>query len=71
MSNFYSNIASNETNVNNVVAKVALGEADAGIVYALDVPTSYKSMVTVYTIPRWDMVMWAIPRRLTNWPRIP
>ncbi len=54
VSNFYSNIASNETNVNNVVAKVALGEADAGIVYASDVPTSYKSMVTVYTIPWWD-----------------
>ncbi len=54
VSNFYANIASNESNVNSVVAKVALGEADAGIAYQSDVPSTYKSSVTVITIPWWD-----------------
>jgi molybdate transport system substrate-binding protein len=42
---------SQETNVNDVVAKVALGQADAGLVYKSDVPAAYQSKVQVITIP--------------------
>ena len=45
------NVVSEETNVNDVVVKVALGEGDAGIVYVSDVPAAYKDKVTVITIP--------------------
>jgi molybdate transport system substrate-binding protein len=46
-----ANVVSQETNVNDVVVKVALGQADAGIVYVSDVPAAYKDKVTVITIP--------------------
>jgi molybdate transport system substrate-binding protein len=46
-----ANVVSQETNVNDVVVKVALGQADAGIVYKSDVPTAYQSKVQVITIP--------------------
>ena len=42
---------SEETNVNDVVAKVALGQADAGIVYKSDVPAAYQSKVQVIDDP--------------------
>jgi molybdate transport system substrate-binding protein len=45
------NVVSEETNVNDVVVKVALGQGDAGIVYVSDVPAAYKDKVTVITIP--------------------
>jgi molybdate transport system substrate-binding protein len=45
------NVVSRETTVNSVVAKVALGEADAGFVYVSDVPAQYKDKVTILTIP--------------------
>jgi molybdate transport system substrate-binding protein len=48
---FMGNVVSEETNVNDVVVKVALGEADAGIVYKSQVPTAYLSKVEVITIP--------------------
>jgi molybdate transport system substrate-binding protein len=45
------NIVSNETNVKNVLAKVQLGEADAGIVYVTDVTPDVAADVTLIDIP--------------------
>ncbi len=49
--NVSSNIVSNETNVKNVLAKVQLGEADAGIVYVTDVTSDVAADVTLIEIP--------------------
>jgi molybdate transport system substrate-binding protein len=49
--NVSSNIVSNETNVKNVLAKVQLGEADAGIVYVTDVSADAAADVTLIEIP--------------------
>lgn len=46
-----ANIVSNETNVKNVLAKVQLGEADAGIVYVTDVTPDVAGDVTLIDIP--------------------
>jgi len=46
-----ANVVSQETTVNYVVSKVALGEADAGFVYVSDVPAEYKDKVTAIPIP--------------------
>ena len=46
-----SNIVSNETNVKNVLAKVQLGETDAGIVYVTDVTPDVSADVTLIDIP--------------------
>ena len=45
------NIVSEEDNVRQVVAKVALGEADAGIVYASDVTPDVASKILALPVP--------------------
>jgi molybdate transport system substrate-binding protein len=46
-----ANLVSEETNVKQVVAKVQLGEGDAGIVYSSDVTPAVRGAVKVLAIP--------------------
>lgn len=51
LAGFAANIVSNEDNVRAVLAKVQLGEAEAGIVYATDVTPAVEDQVRVIEIP--------------------
>ncbi|WP_406676625.1 molybdate ABC transporter substrate-binding protein [Moorella sp. ACPs] len=44
-------VVSQETTVRQVVAKVALGEADAGIVYITDISSSYRDKLATIPFP--------------------
>jgi len=46
-----ANVVSNETNVNYITSKVALGEADAGFAYKSDVTKDLASKITKIEIP--------------------
>lgn len=48
---FVGNVVSEESNVRQVTAKIALGEADAGIVYVSDVTPDLRAAVTLIPIP--------------------
>lgn len=57
----YVNLVSEEENVRIVVTKVALGEADAGIVYASDITPSVATDVIQIPIPDAANVVTAYP----------
>jgi molybdenum ABC transporter molybdate-binding protein len=46
------NVVSTETNVKQILEKIALGEGDAGIVYVTDVTKSYQDKVTIIPISK-------------------
>ena len=58
---FYGNLVSEEDNVRQVVAKIALGEADAGIVYTSDVTPDIATQVQQIPIPEAQNVIAAYP----------
>lgn len=64
---FYANVVSEEDNVRRVVAKVALGEADAGVVYLSDVTADIAGEVQLIPIADQYNVTAAYPiARLIN-----
>lgn len=58
---FYDNLVSEEENVRQVVAKVALGEADAGIVYSSDVTPDIAGQLQQIVIPDAQNVVATYP----------
>lgn len=63
---FYANVVSEEENVRQVVAKVALGEADAGIVYTSDVTPDIAAQVRQIAIPDAQNVIATYPIAVLN-----
>lgn len=58
---FYDNLVSEEDNVRQVAAKIALGEADAGTVYTSDVTPDIASQVRQIPIPDAQNVVATYP----------
>jgi len=58
---FYANLVSEEDNVRQVAAKVALGEADAGIVYTSDVTPDIAGQMQLVPIPDAQNVIASYP----------
>jgi molybdate transport system substrate-binding protein len=63
---FYANLVSEEDNVRQVSAKIALGEADAGIVYTSDVTPDIAGQVQQIDIPDEQNVIAAYPIGAVN-----
>jgi molybdate transport system substrate-binding protein len=61
-----SNVVSQEDNVKSIVAKVQLGEADAGFVYVTDVSTSVRGRVRAMSIPEASNVIADYPIALAH-----
>ena len=61
-----ANLVSEEDNVRQVAAKVALGEADAGIVYISDVTPDIRDQVLTLPIPDSFNTLATYPIALTN-----
>ena len=66
-----ANVVSQEENVKSVVAKVQLGEADAGIVYQSDVTPSVARYVKVFEIPDPYNVIATYPIAVSSRPGTP
>jgi molybdate transport system substrate-binding protein len=62
----YANVVSEEENVRQVVAKVALGEADAAVVYASDVTPDLAEQVTQIDVPDVYNVLAEYPIAVTK-----
>src|SRR5688572_259019 len=62
------NVVSNESNVKQVVTKVQLGEADAGVVYGTDVTKDVAADLNVIQIPNALNVIAEYPIALTRTP---
>lgn len=58
---FYANVVSEEDNVRQVAAKIALGEADAGVVYTSDVTPDIANQVQQIAIPDAQNVVATYP----------
>jgi molybdate transport system substrate-binding protein len=66
-----ANIVSEEPNVRQVAAKVALGEADAGVVYLSDVTPDIADEVLTFSIPDGFNTIATYPIAVTNDTRQP
>jgi len=62
----YANLASEESNVRQVVAKIALDEADAGIVYRSDITPDIAADVRVIALPGADRIPAQYPIAMTD-----
>lgn len=62
----FANVVSEEANVRRVAAKIALGEADAGIVYTSDVTPDIQDQVMTIAIPDEVNVRATYPIALLN-----
>ena len=58
---FYANLVSEEDNVRQVAAKIALGEADAGLVYTSDITPDLATQVQQIGIPDGQNVVASYP----------
>jgi len=66
-----SNVVSQETNVNYVVSKIALGEADAGFAYRSDVTTELADKVARIEIPDEYNIIARYPIGITKQSKYP
>lgn len=66
-----ANVVSEEANVRQVVTKVQLGEADAGIVYASDITTKVAPEVKTLSIPDQFNTLAAYPAAVVKQARAP